>query len=173
MPSLTKSSGLVAGGEHEILIAVVVHVGEERLRGVVEHAEARALGHVLERRVAASPEEPIGQPRGLGDVEIVEPVAVGIADRHAVMAVRVARQHRVERRHPGVEIGAELAPERVVAAERRLGDLGEDRAAARGSTMRRGRPSTTCHPDASRRQLIPRRPRARRATPFVPAPTMS
>ena len=83
--------------QHEVLVAVVVDVGEERLRRVVEHAEPRALGHVLEGAVAARPEQAIGQARGLGDVEIVEPVAVGIADRHAVMAVRVAREHRIER----------------------------------------------------------------------------
>ena len=47
------------------------------------------------------------------------------------MAVRVARQHRVERRHPGVETGAELASERVVAPESGRRDLGEDRAPAR------------------------------------------
>ena len=55
VPSLTKSSGLVAGRQHEILVAVVVHVGEERLRRVVEHAEPRALRHVLERRSRRAP----------------------------------------------------------------------------------------------------------------------
>ena len=57
------------------------------------------------------------------------------------MAVRVARQDRVERRHPGVEIDVELTAERVVAAERRLGDLGEDRLSRAADQMRRGRPS--------------------------------
>ena len=59
-----------------VLVAVVIHVGEERLRRVVEHAEPRALRHFLEGRVTAGPVEAIG-PCGLGDVEVLEPVAIG------------------------------------------------------------------------------------------------
>ncbi len=89
---------LKARGDHEILVAVVVHVGEERVRGVVEQAQARAFGDVLERAVAAGAEQQVGQAGRLRHVQVVEAIAVGVADRHAVMAVRVARQHRVERR---------------------------------------------------------------------------
>ena len=52
---------------------------------------------VLEGAVAAGAEQPVGQAGRLRDVEILEAVAVGVADRHAVVAVRVARQHGVER----------------------------------------------------------------------------
>ena len=114
-----NSSGLVEVATHQILIAVVVDVGKERLRRVVEDADARLVRDVLERRVAAISVEAIGQSGRLSDVQIVESISVRIADRDALMAVRVARQHRVERRHPRVEIDVELAAERVVAAERR------------------------------------------------------
>ena len=50
------------GGEHEILVAIVVDVGEERLRGVVEHAKPCAFGRVLERAIAARPVKAIGEP---------------------------------------------------------------------------------------------------------------
>ena len=129
------------GGQHEVFVAIVVDVGEERLRGVVEDSNSRGVGDVLERAVAAIAVEAVGQPRRLGDVQIVEPVAIRIPDRHAVMAVRVARQDRIERRHPGVEIDAELTPERVVAAERRLRDLGEDAASRAADHVRRRGPS--------------------------------
>ena len=65
-PSFRKSSGLRCGREHQVLVAVVVDVGEQRLRRVVEDAEARPLGHVLERAVAARAEEPVGQARPAG-----------------------------------------------------------------------------------------------------------
>ena len=110
----------------------------------------------------------IGQSGRLSDVQIVESIAVHIPDRDALMAVRVARQHRVERRHPRVEIDIELAAERVVATERRLGNLGEDRVSRAADQMRQ-RPSI--EPPASRTRFAaipcPTRRRARRgATSF-------
>ena len=129
-----------AGRQHQILIAVVVDVDEERLRGVVEHPEAGALGNVLERAVATCAIQPIGEPRRLRDVEILEAVAVGVADRHAMMAVRVAREHRVDARHPRIEIDRELPPERLVGAERRAGHLGEDRPRRAAGDVRLGGP---------------------------------
>ena len=103
--------------------------------------------------VAAVPVQPIGQAGRLRDVEILEAVAVRVADRHAVVPVRVARQHRVERRHPGVEGDGQLPAERLGAAERRLGDLGEDRRSRAADHVRRSRSTrTTCQPAALRRQ---------------------
>jgi hypothetical protein len=57
------------------------------------------------------------------------------------MAVRVACQDRVERRHPRVEIDVELAAERLVATERRRRDLREDWPSGAADQVRRGRPS--------------------------------
>ena len=107
-----QQEGLQARGEHQILIAVVVDVDEQRLRGVVEQSEPRALGRVLEGAVAARAQQTIGQPRRLGDVQIVEAIAVGIAHRHAVVAVGVTRQHGIDARHPRIEAGGELAADR-------------------------------------------------------------
>ncbi len=126
--------------QHQILVAVVVDVGEERRGGVVQDAEARLVGDVFESRVAAIPVEPIGQSGRLGDVEILEAVAVHVADRDAVMPVRIARQDRVERRHPGIEVDGQLPAERVGASERRLGDLGEDRSSRAADHVRRRGP---------------------------------
>ena len=115
-----NSSRLGRRRHDEILIAVVVDVGKERLRRVVEDADARLVRDVLEGRVAAVAVQAIGQSGRLSDVQIVEAISVHIADRDALMAVRVARQDRVERRHPRVEIDIELTAERVVATKRRL-----------------------------------------------------
>ena len=115
------------GREHQILVTIVVHVRKERRRGVVEHAETGGVGDVVEGRVTAVPVQPIWQAGGLRDVEIIEAVAVRVADRHAVVPVRVTGQHRIDRRHPGVEVDAELTLERLVAAERCIGDFRENR----------------------------------------------
>jgi hypothetical protein len=70
-----------AGGrrDDEILIAVVVDVGEERLCRVIEHADARGRGDVLEGGVAAVAVQAVGQSGRLRDIQIVEPIAVGVA----------------------------------------------------------------------------------------------
>src|SRR3954454_12905547 len=57
------------------------------------------------------------------------------------MAVRVACQDGIERRHPRVEIHVQLLPERVVRAKRRLSDLGKDRRTRAADDMRQGGPS--------------------------------
>ena len=102
---IDEEQRLRPGGEHEVLVAVVLDVDEQRLRRVVEHAESRTLRHILERRITHGPEETIGKAGGLSDVEIFQPVAIGISNRYAMMAVRIACQHRIERGHPRVEIG--------------------------------------------------------------------
>jgi hypothetical protein len=115
-----------AQAEDEVLVAVVVHVGEEGLRRVVEDGQARPLRRVLEGAVTPGPVEPVGKPRRLGDVEVLEAVAVGIADRDTVVAVRVPGQHAVDRRAPGIEARGELASERVGSSQGGRGDLGEN-----------------------------------------------
>ena len=49
---------------HQVLVAVVVDVGEERLLRVLQRAEAGALGPVLEGAVTPGAVEPIGEPMG-------------------------------------------------------------------------------------------------------------
>ena len=127
--------------DDQVLIAVVVDVGEERLCRVVENGDARVGRDVLEGGVAAIAVQTVGQSGRLRDVQIVEAISVGIADRDAVMTVRVTREDRVEGRHPRVEIDGELTAERVDAAQRRVGDLGEDRPPRAADQMRRGRPA--------------------------------
>ena len=57
-----------------------------------------------------------------------------------MVAVRVPRQDRVDRRHPRVEARGELAMKRLVAAECFAGHLGEHRRGRPGESVRRGRP---------------------------------
>jgi hypothetical protein len=57
-----------------------------------------------------------------------------------VVAVRVAREHGIERRLPRVERDAELTGEGVVSAECALGDFSEDRALRPARDVGQGRP---------------------------------
>src|SRR6185295_3535194 len=98
----------------------------ERLRRAVEDGDAGGLGHVLEGAVTPIAEEPVGQALGLGDVDVVEAVAVEVAHGHTVIASALRNEHGVEVRGPVIEPRHELAAKRGVACERRLGHLGED-----------------------------------------------
>jgi hypothetical protein len=148
---IDEEQRLRSGGEHEVLVAVVLDVDEQRLRRVVEHADSRTLRHILESRITPGPEETIGEAGRLSDVEIFQPVAIGIANRYAMVAIGIARQHRVERGHPRVEIGTELPAERIVPAEDRGGHFREDRAAGAAGEMRSCRPLSHLPP----RGLLP------------------
>ena len=131
---------LHARREHEILVAVVVDVDQQRLRRVVEQADARALGDVLERAVPEGAEQAVGQPVRLRDVQVVAAVAVRVADGDAVMAVGITRQHRIEHCAPLVERQRQLLPERGDGAEALRGDLGEQRLRRAARDVRRGDP---------------------------------
>ena len=104
--------------QDQVLIAVVVDVGEERLRRAIEDGDTGRFGDVLERAVSGVPEQAVGQTVGLRHVEVVEAVAVDVADRHAMMAHAAGSEDRVEMRRPVVEAGHELADERRVTPQR-------------------------------------------------------
>ena len=164
-----------AQAQDQVLVAVVVHVGEERLRGVVEDVQARALRHVLEGAVAPVPVEPVRQARGLGDVDVVEAVAVGIPDRDAVVAVRVAGEARVDGGDPGVEAHGELAAEgRRFPPKAALVTSAKTGAAARLRWCSDAVHSRTRQaPSGSRRQRRLQRPTHSARLASGPRPTMS
>ena len=140
VPSLRKTDRTRAEQEHEVLVAVVVDVGEERVLRVLQDAEPGALRHVLEGAVAAGPVQPVGKPVRLADVHVLQPVPVDVGDRDAVVAVRVAGERRVERRPPVVEADAELPSERVDRAEGGRRHLGEDGYRGAAAGVAQGRP---------------------------------
>ena len=78
------------------------------------------VGDVFERAVAGVAEEPVGQAIGLRDVHVVQPVAVDVADRDAVVAHAAGREDGVEVSRPVVEPGHELTAEGRIPPERGL-----------------------------------------------------
>ena len=166
LPSLTEEQRARAREQDEVLVAVVVHVGEERLRTCDRGRDACGLGHVLEGAVALVAEEAVGQALGLGDVEVVQAVAVEVAHGHAVVAHAPRREDGVEVCGPVVEprnelaAGQEVSPPRAASVASR-----EDGGGARGCA----RCSSAVHsvtrqtPSAPRRQRSCQRPTRSRA----------
>jgi hypothetical protein len=135
-----QSRGTRAEREDEVLVAVVVDVGEERVLRVLQDAEPGALRHVLEGTVAAGPVQPVGKPVRLADVHVLPPVPVDVGDRDAVVAARVARERRIERLPPVVEADTELPTERVDRAEGGGRHLIEDGHRSAAAGVAQGRP---------------------------------
>ena len=136
-----EQHGPGAGEEDEVLVAVVVHVGEERLRRALEDRDAGRVGHVGEGAVAVVAEETVGQALGLGDVDVVLAVTVEIAHRQPVVPHAPLRHEEpVEVRGPFLLSRNELAAKGGVATERRLGRLGEDRGRGAAPQVVEGRP---------------------------------
>ena len=98
----------VGAYDDQILPAVVVEVGENRAGRIFEQSDSGRLGDVLERSVAAIAIEPVGKAGGLADVEIVEAVAIDVADRNAVVAVDVDAAGAIENRAPIIDAAQHL-----------------------------------------------------------------
>ena len=143
VPSLRKrarAEGPELEREDEVLVAVVVDVGEERVLRVREDAEPGALRHVLEGTVAAGPVQPVGKPVRLADVHVLPPVPVDVGDRDGVVAARVAGERRIECRPPVVEADTELPTERIDRTEGGGRHLGEDGHGSPAEGVTQGRP---------------------------------
>src|SRR5579859_839544 len=104
-------------------MAMVVEVGKERARRVVEQSQAGRFGNVFKRSVAAISVEPVGQPRRLTNVQIVEAVVVDIGNRNPVMAVNVDPRSAVEYSAPVVGAVQHLVGVGRVAAEGHSRDI--------------------------------------------------
>jgi hypothetical protein len=129
-----------AGREHEVLVAVVLDVGEERLRRVVQNPDPGTFRDVLERSITARTKQPVRQSSRLAYVQVLQSVPVRVADGDAVMCVRVTCEHRVDRCHPRVPPATELAAERLVAAKCGRRDLGKHRFRGTARHVRGRRP---------------------------------
>ena len=88
----------------QILIAIVVRVGEQHALGVVEPGHPGLFTDVPNRSVRLLDEQEIGQAGAHRDVEVLETVAVEIADRDSLVAHEIRLTDRVDPPVP------ELAP---------------------------------------------------------------
>ena len=99
-PLIQKEQRTAAANHKKILPPLVLKVGEQSARGVVEHADSGLFRYVFKGSVAAVAVEPIWQSGRLADIEIVEAVIVEVARRHAIVAVNVNAACAIQNRAP-------------------------------------------------------------------------
>ena len=92
-----------AADDEQVLPSLVLKVGEERACRTVENSDARLLGDVFKRSVAAIAVEPIWQSGRLADVQVVKSVVVIIACGHSVVAINIDTAGAIEHRSPVVD----------------------------------------------------------------------
>src|SRR5258706_12040485 len=81
-----KQKRAVGTHDNYILASIVVEVGKERARGVVEDPQAGRFGNIFECSISPVSIEPVGESRVLANVEIVKAVAVDVCDRDSIIS---------------------------------------------------------------------------------------
>ncbi len=74
---------------NQILAAVVVNIGEQGARRVVENSNARGFGNIFEGPIAAVAVETVGESGWLAYVEVVEPVIIDVSYGNTVVTVDI------------------------------------------------------------------------------------
>ena len=115
----------LVGDEEEILVGIVVEVEKERLGGSVEEIDPGFTAGIGEGAILFGPVEQVGKARGGEDIEIFEPIAVGIADGQAVVPVDADSHRRIEPSPEVVDRGDEDISIGGVGAKDLAGDIDE------------------------------------------------
>src|SRR5260370_10306658 len=102
----------------------MVEVRKTRAGRVAEHSNSGGLSNVLEGPVSAVSIEPVREPGGLANIKVVEPVAINVAHRHAIVPVDIDAGRAVEHRAPIIDAPQHLLRVRRSAAERTRADVG-------------------------------------------------
>jgi len=107
--------------DNQVLAARVGEVGEDRTGGAIEHADSGLFGHIGECAVPAVLVEPVGQAGRLADIDVVQAIAVEVANRDAVVAVDVDAACAVKDGAPVIDAVEHLLAIGDVLAQRRGG----------------------------------------------------
>ena len=96
---------------------------------MVEVVDPESAGRVSRGAIGILQEEPVGEPACLTEIQIVEPVAVGVADRQAV-ALEVTHAVRPpDAREPVVQAVRDVRLERRIISQHLPGAVREPRPA--------------------------------------------
>lgn len=116
----------VGDGEGEVLVAVVVEVDEEAAAGGVEEVDAGFGGGFAGGAVGLLEEEFIGNGGGLAEVEVIEAVAIDVANGEAVVAEVVHGEDFFDAALPVVDAVAEVVGEVGAFFDEGAGGVGEE-----------------------------------------------
>ena len=102
-PGVITKQQRAGGTDHDqVLVPVVVYIGEQRTGSVVQHPHAGCFGHVFEGPIAPIPVKAVGQAGRLANVEVIEPVVVNVACRDPVVSINIDPAGAVQHRTPVV-----------------------------------------------------------------------
>src|SRR5260370_1445419 len=127
----------------------MVEVGKNRAGRVVENSNSGGLSNVLEGPVSAVSIEPVREPGGLANIKVVEPDAINVAHRHAIVPVDIDARRAVEHRAPIIDAPQNLLRARRPAPDRTRGDRGGPGRTTRDSTGCREAPRKAGERDLS------------------------
>ena len=99
-PLIQEEQGAAAANHKKILKPLVLKVGKQSARSIVQHADSGFLRYIFKCSVAAVAVEPIWQSRRLADIEIIESIIVEIARGHTVVAVNINAARAIQDSSP-------------------------------------------------------------------------
>src|ERR1700722_20276608 len=118
-----EKQGATRAHDNQVLTAIVVEIGKQRARGLVEDTDSGRFRNIFERAVSAIAIKAVGQPSGLANVEIVESATVNIGYGHAIVAVDINATRAVEYRAPIVRAMNNLLAIRRISIQRWFGNI--------------------------------------------------
>ena len=114
-----------AANHEEILMPLVLKVGEESARGIIEYTDSGFFCYIFKCSIAPVTVKPIWQASRLADIEIVETVIIEIARCHAIVTVNINAASSVENRPPIIDAVKHLVRVRLHAPESLGGNVNE------------------------------------------------
>ena len=135
-----KEQRPAAANHQEILEPFVLEVCKQCAGRGIQHADSRGLGDILERSIAAIAVKPVRKTCGLANVNVIEPVVVDVAHRHAIVTVNVDPAGAIQHRAPMVHSAQHLILVRLDLPKSLRCDVEEDGLAGAAQSLLCGPP---------------------------------
>ena len=97
---IQKQRGTIATQHHQVLPAGVPKIDKQRAGGLIQNPHTGALRNILRHAVRPDLIQTIRQAAGLADINLVHTVVIDIADRDALIPVRIDAGSRIEMSPP-------------------------------------------------------------------------
>ena len=102
VPKVPKEQRAARPYHDQVLVTVVINIGERGAGSVVENAHACRLGNVFKSPVSTVSVQPIGKAGGLANINFVEPIVVSVSASDTIIPVNVNSTSPVQHSSPVV-----------------------------------------------------------------------
>ena len=89
-----------AADDEKVLKPLVLEIREKSASRAIQHSHSGFFGHILERPIAAVAIEPVGKPRGLAHIEIIQSISIKISCGQTVVPIDVDSARSVQSSAP-------------------------------------------------------------------------